>query len=400
MVKFEKQENESLEDYILRLSELKQMDKSITWQSIADKVALNYGVVRSEAWVRRMVKDSLDLAQEEEILESLIETKAQIDQKTLEMKKERVKLSDQRSSLNSAVRKIAREETIKEIAFEVASQMSKDKFLSAPTTYKNSGIKGILSCPNEAILCISDWHYGLDFKNPWNEFSPEICRQRIDSLKNRAIQYIKKYGCEKIHLVNLGDLIAGRIHLTIRLESKYDVITQTLHVSEILAEFINDLSACAEVKYYDCLDNHSRLEPDKKASQDLESLARIIPWYLKERLSCNSKVEIKENEFGYDLITFECMGHKIVATHGNQDLIKNIDHLSMMTEQHYDMFLTAHEHHFQADEKNRCIALGNGTLMGTDSYAQKLRLSSTPSQNLIIVTEENVTEAIHRILLR
>lgn len=63
------------------------------------------------------------------------------------------------------------------------------------------------------------------------------------------------------------------------------------------------------------------------------------------------------------------------------------------------MFLTAHEHHFQADEKNRCIAIGNGTLMGTDTYAQKLRLSSTPSQNLIIVTEGNVTECIYRITL-
>lgn len=54
-------------------------------------------------------------------------------------------------------------------------------------------------------------------------------------------------------------------------------------------------------------------------------------------------------------------------------------------------------HHFQADEKNRTIALGNGTLMGTDTYAQKLRLSSTPSQNLIIASKDNVTECIYRI---
>jgi hypothetical protein len=71
----------------------------------------------------------------------------------------------------------------------------------------------------------------------------------------------------------------------------------------------------------------------------------------------------------------------------------------MMTEQHYDMLLIAHEHHFQCNEKNKTIALGNGTLMGTDGYAQKLRLSSTPSQNFIVVTKENVTECIYRIIL-
>ena len=396
MVNFKKEENESVENFILRLADAKKTDKTITWQGIADNIYLNYGISRSEAWVRRVVKESLSMVQSDEMLEQLAELKDQLWVKSLEIKKEKAKLSDQRAQLNADVRKISREETIKEIAFEVASQMSKDKFLTSKV-YNESSIDS--ESDNEAILCISDWHYGLDFKNPWNEFNPEICKQRINRLKDKAIEHIKNHKCKKINLVNLGDLIAGRIHLTIRLESRYDVITQTLHVSEMLAEFIDELSRYAPIDYYDCLDNHSRLEPDKKASQDLESLTRIIPWYLKERLKSNSRVDIKENVFGHDLITFECMGHPIVCTHGHQDLIKNIDHLSMMTKQHYDMFLTAHEHHFQADEKNDTIALGNGTLMGTDSYAQKLRLSSTPSQNLIIVTEENVTECIYRILV-
>lgn len=392
MIKFERQIDEALEDFVIRLADIKQKDKSVTWQSIADNVYLNYGISRSEAWVRKVVKNAMDLSNGEEILESLNETKIQIEQKTLEMKKERAKLNDQRSQINSDVRRISREETIKEIAYEVAKSMSSQKILP-----KREFLNETSDC--EAILCISDWHYGLDFKNPWNEFNPEICKNRIAKLRDKTIKYIKSHNCKKIHLANLGDLIAGRIHLTIRLESRYDVITQTLHVSEILSEFINDLSKYANVNYYDCLDNHSRLEPDKKASLDLESLTRIIPWYLKERFKDNQRVAICENEFGSDLITFECMGHKIVAAHGDKDVIKNIDHLSMMTERHYDMFLTAHEHHFQCDEKNRCVAIGNSSLMGTDSYAQKLRLSATPSQNLIIATKENVTECIYRILL-
>ena len=71
-----------------------------------------------------------------------------------------------------------------------------------------------------------------------------------------------------------------------------------------------------------------------------------------------------------------------------------------MTEQHYDMLLTAHAHHFNCEEKNRCVALGNSSLMGVDSYAQKLRLSADPSQNLIIVSKDNPVECVYRILLK
>ena len=391
---FERLAGESLEEYILRLSDAKRTDKTITWQAIADNVSIQFGVIRSESWVRRVVKESLNLIDGEDLLTSLEEAKQSLVDKTLELKKERVKLQDERTQNNAYVRKLAREDTIKEIALSVAKEMSGKKFLPIYNTLNKA-----TSNEKEAILCIGDWHYGLDFKNPWNEFSPEICKERIAKLKDKTIEYVKLNKISRLHLVNLQDLIAGRIHLGLRLESRYDVITQTLHVSEILAELITSLSKYVEVNYYDCLDNHSRLEPNKKDAQELESLARIIPWYLKERLKLNSKVTICENEFVPDLITFEALGHRVIAAHGHLDPIKSIDHLSMMTERHYDLLLTAHMHHFQADEKNRTIALGNGTLMGTDTYAQKLRLSSTPSQNLIIVTKENVTECVYRILV-
>ena len=38
--------------------------------------------------------------------------------------------------------------------------------------------------------------------------------------------------------------------------------------------------------------------------------------------------------------------------------------------------------------------------MGTDNYAESLRLDSAPSQNIIIVTEDNVAETIHRVILK
>ena len=65
----------------------------------------------------------------------------------------------------------------------------------------------------------------------------------------------------------------------------------------------------------------------------------------------------------------------------------------------YDLILSAHLHHFSADEKNETILISNASLMGTDDYAQSLRLNSKPSQNLIILGEDNPLECIYNIPL-
>ena len=186
--KFKKLQNESLNDYILRLSIEKKEDKSITWQGIADAMHIEFNIFRSEAWVRKQVKKLL-----KNDFQSC-DNDDPIYAKILELKKERIKLSDQKSQINANIRKIAREETIKEIALEVASQMSRDKLLSK---HNYNPIVEDFPYGSEAILCISDWHYGLDFKNPWNEFSPEICKQRISILKEKTITYIKDMGVKK-----------------------------------------------------------------------------------------------------------------------------------------------------------------------------------------------------------
>lgn len=393
MVKFEKVSDESVESYLIRLADIKETDKSVTWQDIADNVYYQFGIRRSESWVRKTVREILALSQTENLLGVLNETRLQYENTTLEMRKERAKLTERRNQINAQVRAISREETIKEIAHEVAVSMKETKFLKS---YE----KIDLEAESEAILCISDWHYGLEFKNPWNEFSPEICKTRINKLKTKTVEYLKRHKCNVLHLVNLQDLIAGRIHLGIRLDSQYDVITQTLHVSEMLAEFISDLSKYVNIQYYDCLDNHSRLEPNKKDAQDIESLTRVIPWYLKERLKDNKRIHINENTFGYDLITFESMGHSIIGCHGDKDTPqKALSQLNNFTQCPHDMILMAHRHHTSIDEQNNTLCVCNGSLMGTDTYAHNLRLTSRPSQNLLIVTKENVMDTFYRITL-
>ena len=377
-------------EYIDKIVVAKE-DLKLTWTQISEIVYDKWGFDRARDYYRRRA-----------IAIQTGETTGKADEfseKFRSLRKERIKLSDQITQNNAILRRLSREETIKEIAKELADKMNSDKMLEVINTDELADFRGSGS-KAEGILCLSDWHYGIEVSSYFNTYNVDVAKKRISNLLQSVIKACTENSLQKLHVLNLGDLICGRIHLTLRLQSRIDVMTQIMDVSEILAEFLNELSKYVEVEYYDCLDNHSRLEPNKKESLDLESLTRIIPWYLSDRLASNDKININKNLYGKDIISFDCLGHSIVGVHGHDDKASNaLDHITLMTHKHYDLLCIAHFHHFSGDEKNESVIVGNGTLMGTDEYAEKLRLSSKPSQNLIIVTESNVIEDIKRILV-
>ena len=423
----EKLDTESQLEYIQRMCATKDIN-NMSWKSLSNflnsKLQLHY----SESWYRKnfsegnfasqitaeqMESSEITTSEDcngecrecEHLTECMMLIKAELDdqearinEKTDALKLIRANVADERAANARQIKRLAREENIKEIAANFAKEMAKTQRMplmvrepwTKPSTEKKEG-----------ILLISDWHFGIECENYWNTFNPEICEQRVAKLLKRTEEIAMSQKLDRIHVLNLSDLIAGRIHSQIRIESRFDVITQTMKVSEILADFLNSLSICCPIKYYDCLDNHSRLEPNKKESIDLESMVRIIPWYLKQRLIRNTKVEICDNEFGADIITCQVLGHEIIGVHGDNDRPTNaLEKLSLMTHKHYSMLCTAHLHHFSADEQHQSVVVSNGSLMGVDSYAEKLRLTSDPTQTLIIATPDNVCECIYRIVLK
>ena len=394
--KYQMKDGESIDDYMIRVSALGQQNR-LTWQEIADIINEETDLSFSESKYRKNyrtyckgVEAGARSAEGEDEIESDPAISKLIDAK-INMQKERFKLSDERTQANAYIRRLAREETIKEIGLQAAREMNAKKMLEPEMISENNGI-------NSAILEISDWHLGLDFENYWNKYNLDETKRRVSLLRDKTIEKCLANNVKELYVVNLSDLIAGRIHLSIRLESRIDVISQTMLAAELVSEMLMDFAKYFEVHYYDCLDNHSRLEPNKKDAMDLESLARIIPWYLSERVG--KFVNIHQNNFGDDIITFETKGYKILGVHGDKDkpnvVVKN---LTCMTHEHYDLVLTAHLHHFSADEQNETLVVSNGSLMGTDTYSANLRLSSKASQNLIIVTDDSVAEAIYRIVL-
>lgn len=377
---YKKKVGETAQDYIGRICSMKP-ELGLTW----DEITLILNEELNENLSERSYRRRFDewLKQDNSAYDELFE-----------IKKERIKLRDELSQVNNLVRLEAREESMRETAVEAAQEAAKTKMLDIPSPIiKNENNSKV------GILAIGDWHYGIDIDVFYNVYNPIICRNRVKELAIKCMDIIEKEQIQELNVINLGDMISGRIHLPLRVNSRYDVVTQTMDVSELLAEFLTVLSEVVYIKYYSVSDNHSRIEPKKKESLQTEAFTRIIDWYLEERLRDNENIEMCiYNSYGEDICTLEVNGFKVAGVHGDKDKInKVITNLNMFIQTHLDLILTAHTHHFSADESNNTLRLCNGSLMGCDEYASDLRLNSKPSQLFIVSNETNIAECIYKM---
>ena len=366
---------------------LSKKDYKLTWKDIKNIANTELNLNYSESWYRKNIKLLTN-----DVSDCPVEDSSKDDLRRVMMK--RAELADLVASNSAYIRRMSREQTIRDIAHDYAQTMANAKPILKlkPCLNDYSG--------KEGVLLISDWHYGLVCDNAWNKFDPAICKARIAKLLSETIELIEHNRIEKLTVLDLSDLIAGRIHTQIRIESRFDVITQTMDVAEILAEFLQELSLHCPIDFYSSLDNHSRLEPNKKESMDLESLTRIIPWYLIERLALNGRINICANEFGEDIISCNVLGHDIIAVHGDKDSPLNaLEKLSLFTRKQYSMVCMAHRHHMFLEEQFESMVVSNGCLVGVDTHSHNMRLRSKPSQTFIVVTRNNVTHSINRIIL-
>lgn len=363
----------------LLFTQYKDQD-NLTWQQFADIVNHIYGVNYTKSCYKSKRDRFLSKAKKEK--ESDFPD---------EMQLLKYKLADERSQANAALRRISREETIKEIAHDVALHMNTVKQLH----YK----KCELEFPRNkiGILLLSDWHYGLCIENSVNIYNTDITIDRMELLLDEVIQLCCKNDIHELIVANLGDMISGNIHLKLRLNTRIDVITQIIEVSELLAEFLNHLSEYVNVSYISVYDNHSRVDPKKQDSLELENLCRITNWYLRDRLE--NSVEFLSSSVN-DIANIKIFKHEIVFVHGHKDnpqsLIKT---MNSFCNKHIDLICSAHYHHFSTDESCNTFLVSNGSLMGTDDFAYDLRMHSPPSQTLIEVTENNVVDCIRKINL-
>ena len=304
-----------------------------------------------------------------------------------EIYKAKRQLWDQRREYNKILTSDARADHLTEKLIEAANLVPLKNY-SDMFTFNNNVSN------EEAVLCLSDWHYGQISNNIWNEYNIEICKERVIKLFDKVSSALKEHSIKTLHVVLLGDFVNGAIHTGVRVASEENTCDQLMHVSEVLANFVNALSVDVErVNVYSTYGNHARTIQNKNDSIHADNMERVIPWWLKQRLKVNSKVNIVDSEY-YEFIYFNVCGYNIVCTHGDLDKFTDIGVtvntlFSKKFDKTIDYTFSGDKHHLESFEQFGIESALVGSLCGTDEFANNKRLYSNPMQTLCIFTPED-----------
>lgn len=394
---YEKLVNENEEQYILRICSMKE-SQGLTWQNIADILNESLGYNYGESAYRKKVQSFNKMMEanestfftEDEYLKKIREEKE-------ELYKAKKQFQDQRREYNKILTMDARSDHLTEELIKVAKSLpvrELNNFSDIP----------VVESGKEAILVLADWHYGEVSDNIWNKYNTDICKQRVQKLYEKVSQYLKYNHVEKLHIMLLGDEIHGAIHFGCRVMSEENTCEQLMHVSEILAQFINELSAkVKQVDVYSTYGNHARTIQNKDDSIHSDNMERVIPWWLKQRLQNNNRVNIVESDY-YEFIAFSVCGYNIIGCHGDLDKIKNFGVIantifSKLYGKTIDYSFLADKHHIEEFEQLGIESILVRSLCGADEYSNNKRLYSSPGQTLVIFTPEDGRQCTYNIKL-
>lgn len=312
--------------------------------------------------------------------------------------KEKRKLYDQRREYNKLLTFDARAEHLNDELIRIAENLNKEYPLVQLDEYKKVNTK------KEALLALSDWHYGMVTDNVWNTYNTSVCKKRVSKLASKVIEYLELNNIDMLHIALLGDAAHGGCHVSCRVKSEEDVCDQIMHVSEIMAELIDKLSVYVNhVTVYSCYGNHLRTIQNKQDSVDSDNIEKLIPWWLKQRLKENFKVDIVESEYK-EFTRINVCGYHICCVHGNLDNFRNLGTtvntiFSRKFGETIDYTISGDKHHLEEFEQFDIESILIRSLCGTDDYANEKRLYSKPGQTLMIFNLEEGRESTYHIPL-
>lgn len=377
------------------------MDKTLADLDYSELAEMIYGQPYSSDVARRMLygsRKTLELMDRERAVNaengSVLD---EMDTKLDQIHREAQKLRDQRREYMKLVRAEGRADHLYEIVKTAANNLAIETGTLSPIHKFVDNGSG-----SEAILVLSDWHYGLKTSNIFNTYNTDICRDRVKNLVASTSERIELHRCDTLNIVVLGDLFHGSVHTSVRVASEEIVCEQIMHVAEILAQAIYELSQYVKnVNVYMTYGNHGRTIPNKKDSLHNDNLEKLVNWWLIERFKHNDSIQIMpvpENEF----IAFDVCGHSFCATHGDLDSVQSSPRLlSTLFQKKYGMdleyILLGDKHHRESFSELGITAMLCGSLCGVDDFANGKRLYSDPSQMLLIVNPTDGVDAEYRL---
>lgn len=395
------QENEA--QYIFRIGQAKDAGLiTATWGELAPILNVELDIddveARGESAFRKkyrvMQQAWDDVFSKSQFSESRLD---EIDKQTKELFKAKKQFEDQRRECKKLWTEEARFDNLTDKLIESVNRLCNEHPLEFDDYVRERGNK-------EAVICFADWHYGMVTDNIWNKYNTDICKQRVSQLVAKTIDYLQLHNVDKLHIMLLGDAAHGALHTSCRVASEEDTCDQLMHVSEIIAKAINELSKyTSEVDVYTTYGNHLRTVQNKNDSIHSDNMEKIIGWWLEQRLQNNSRVNIIKSDY-YEFIFLNVCGYNIVGAHGDLEKFKQFG-LTVNTlftkkyGQTIDYTVSADKHHIEEFETMGIESTLVRSLCGTDDYSNNNRLYSAPGQTLMIFNTSEGKECTYNIKL-
>lgn len=378
----ERRNDETKLQYHKRLVYGKLVDKTLSDIDYSELAELVYGQAYSSDVARRMFYGSrrtLQLLEDEQA--SGIDNNnilSELDAKMIELRKERQKFYDQRNAFNKIVRERSRQEELNEILVDAVKHGDLPRLNYEPAYVEPSS--------NDLLVSLNDIHYGIDINNAWNTYNPDVCRDMMRKYLDRIIAIAQTHHSENCIVYNCGDSISGKIHLTIQITNKENVVEQIKGVSELIAEFLAELSSHFNtVRYVSVSGNHSRLDTKDNSPYD-ERMDDLIEWYLAARLQDFENIKIDtQSRVDATMFITDIRGKTYCGVHGDFDgSATKIAALQAMAQRPLYAVLSGHKHHNMCDEVQGVKTVMAGSFLGVDDFCIQKRIFGKPEQMVCV----------------
>lgn len=311
------------------------------------------------------------------------DTLREIDDKIVELQIAKQKFYDQRNAFNKVVRERSRQEELNEILVDAVKNGNLPR-LNYEQTY-------IAPSDNDLLVSLNDIHYGIDIDNAWNTYNPDVCRKMMRHYLDRVLCIAETHHSENCIVFNCGDSVSGVIRKTIQLANKENLVEQIKGVSELIAEFLAELSPHFNtVKYVSVGGNHSRLDTKENSPYD-ERVDDLIEWYLSARLQNFENIVIHNCRVDATMFMIDIRGKTYIGVHGDWDKGgAKVAALQTMAQKPIYAILSGHLHHNMHDEVQGVKTVMAGSFLGMDDFCVQKRIFGKPEQMVCVCNETGI----------
>ena len=394
---FERKNEETENQYIWRIGRLIDSGQIEGWKAITP--TLNKQLRNDETeyrdesayrkkyqYAKMFYEDVFSKCDNEEMFKELEEQK-------FEIRKEIVKLRDERALKSKDIRIEARVEQKLDYLEKMISSQGKIDYELPNNTVK-------INSDNDLIIMLSDLHIGQTFASAWGRYNLEVAKDRINQYLNKIVDIQKMHNSENCFVSLQGDMISNSIHKTLAVTNRENVIEQVIQASEMITSFLAKLSEYFNtVTVASVVGNHSRIDKKEDALKD-ERLDSIIEWYAKSKLEQFENIQFIDN-IDNTITGFWCREKFYAIVHGDYDKfdMPGIARLSMMLGFFPYCVLFGHKHHSAFTEINGIKLVQSGSFPGSgDDHTIERRLSGRPSQTILVCNDKGI-ECIYNVEL-